>query len=163
MASAYSGLSAAASYYGGGIPDQRSFKAVQTGGPSGGCIPEDMLEQCQQYHEQLVETAAESSEEMMDKYLEAGELSIEEIFEGLRLQTLANEIVCVFCGSAFKNKGVQSMLDGIVDLMPSPVDVPPIKGVLPGKKLDARLSLSWSHACQRKSSLLHACGWPTDR
>ena len=96
-------------------------------------IPEDMLEECQQYHEQLVETAAEASEELMDKYLEEGELSIEDIFSGLRQQTLANEIVCVFCGSAFKNKGVQSMLDGIIDLMPSPVDVPPIKGVLDDK------------------------------
>ena len=96
-------------------------------------IPEDMLSQCQEYHEALVETAAEASEEMMDKYLEEGELSVEDIFEGLRLQTLANEVVCVFCGSAFKNKGVQSMLDGIVDLMPSPVDVPAIKGVLDDK------------------------------
>jgi elongation factor G len=96
-------------------------------------IPEDMLEQCQQYHEALVETAAEASEEMMDKYLDAGELSVDEIFQGLRVQTLANEVVCVFCGSAFKNKGVQSMLDGIVDLMPSPIDVPAIKGVLDDK------------------------------
>jgi len=96
-------------------------------------IPEDMLAQCQEYHESLVETAAEASEEMMDKYLEEGELSVDEIFQGLRVQTLANEVVCVFCGSAFKNKGVQSMLDGIVDLMPSPVDVPAITGVLDDK------------------------------
>jgi elongation factor G len=96
-------------------------------------IPEDMQAQCQEYHESLVETAAEASEEMMDKYLEEGELSVDEIFQGLRVQTLANEVVCVFCGSAFKNKGVQSMLDGIVDLMPSPVDVPAITGVLDDK------------------------------
>ena len=96
-------------------------------------IPEDMLSQCQEYHEALIEAAAEGTEELMDKYLEEEKLSVDEIFEGLRLQTLANEVVCVFCGSAFKNKGVQSMLDGIVDLMPSPLDVPAIKGVLDDK------------------------------
>jgi len=96
-------------------------------------IAADMLEQCQQHHETLVETAAEANEELMDKYLEEGDLSAEEILEGLRLQTLANEIVCVFCGSAFKNKGVQAMLDGVVDLMPSPQDVPAIKGILDDK------------------------------
>ena len=87
-------------------------------------IPDEMLEDCQQYHESLVESAAEANEALMDKYLEEGELSVEDILEGLRIQTLANEIVCVFCGTAFKNKGVQTMLDGIVDLMPSPLDVP---------------------------------------
>jgi elongation factor G len=96
-------------------------------------IAADMLDQCQQYHDALVESAAEANEELMDKYLEAGELSVEEILEGLRLQTLANEIVCVFCGSAFKNKGVQAMLDGIIDLMPSPQDVPAITGILDNK------------------------------
>ena len=96
-------------------------------------IAEDMLEDCQQYHESLVESAAEANEELMDKYLEEGELSVEDILEGLRIQTLANEIVCVFCGTAFKNKGVQTMLDGIVDLMPSPLDVPPITGILDDK------------------------------
>jgi elongation factor G len=96
-------------------------------------IAADMLDQCQQYHDALVESAAEANEELMDKYLEAGELSVEEILEGLRLQTLANEIVCVFCGSAFKNKGVQAMLDGIIDLMPSPQDVPAITGILDDK------------------------------
>jgi elongation factor G len=96
-------------------------------------IPDDMLEQCQSYHEALVESAAEANEALMDKYLEEGELSVEDILEGLRIQTLANEIVCVFCGSAFKNKGVQAMLDGIVDLMPSPLDVPAIKGILDDK------------------------------
>ena len=96
-------------------------------------IADDMLEQCQSYHEALVESAAEANEDLMDKYLEEGELSVEEILEGLRIQTLANEIVCVFCGSAFKNKGVQAMLDGIVDLMPSPLDVPAIKGILDDK------------------------------
>jgi len=96
-------------------------------------IAADMLDQCQEYHDALVESAAEANEELMDKYLEEGTLSVEDILEGLRLQTLANEIVCVFCGSAFKNKGVQAMLDGIVDLMPSPQDVPAIRGVLDDK------------------------------
>ena len=96
-------------------------------------IAEDMLEECQKYHESLVESAAEANETLMDKYLEEGELSVEDILEGLRIQTLANEIVCVFCGTAFKNKGVQTMLDGIVDLMPSPLDVPPITGILDNK------------------------------
>ncbi|MEN8711568.1 MAG: elongation factor G, partial [Arenicellales bacterium] len=96
-------------------------------------IADDMLEQCQKYHESLVESAAEANEALMDKYLEEGELSVEDILEGLRIQTLANEIVCVFCGTAFKNKGVQTMLDGIVDLMPSPLDVPPITGILDDK------------------------------
>ena len=96
-------------------------------------IAEDMLEDCQNYHETLVESAAEANEELMDKYLEEGELSVDDIVEGLRIQTLANEIVCVFCGTAFKNKGVQTMLDGIVDLMPSPLDVPAIKGILDDK------------------------------
>ncbi|MEA1889020.1 MAG: elongation factor G [Pseudomonadota bacterium] len=96
-------------------------------------IAADMLDQCQEYHDALVETAAEANEELMDKYLEKEDLSVEDILQGLRLQTLANEIVCVFCGSAFKNKGVQAMLDGIVDLMPSPLDVPPITGILDDK------------------------------
>ncbi len=96
-------------------------------------IAADMIDQCQEYHDALVETAAEANEGLMDKYLEEGELSVEDILEGLRLQTLANEIVCVFCGSAFKNKGVQAMLDGIIDLMPSPQDVPAIKGILDDK------------------------------
>jgi elongation factor G len=96
-------------------------------------IAADMIEQCQEYHEALVESAAEANEELMDKYLETGDLSVEDVIEGLRLQTLANEIVCVFCGSAFKNKGVQAMLDGIIDLMPSPQDVPAITGILDDK------------------------------
>jgi elongation factor G len=96
-------------------------------------IAADMLDQCQEYHEALVESAAEANEELMDKYLENEDLSVEDILEGLRIQTLANEIVCVFCGSAFKNKGVQAMLDGIVDLMPSPLDVPAITGILDDK------------------------------
>jgi len=92
-------------------------------------IPADMLDQCQILREQLVEAAAEASEELMDRYLEDGELSIEDIKAGIRQRTLANEITPMFCGSAFKNKGVQAVLDGVVDYLPSPVEVPAIKGV----------------------------------
>jgi len=92
-------------------------------------IPEDMVAQCEEYREQMVEAAAEANEELMDKYLEEGDLSAEEIRQGLRIRTLSNEIVPALCGSAFKNKGVQAMLDAVIDFMPSPVDVPAIKGV----------------------------------
>jgi len=93
-------------------------------------IPEDMLPECQEWREKMIESAAEANEELMEKYLEGSELTNEDIKKGLRLRTLANEIVPTLCGSAFKNKGVQAMLDAIVDFMPSPVDVPAIKGVL---------------------------------
>jgi elongation factor G len=92
-------------------------------------IPADLQAECVKWREHMVESAAEANEELMDKYLENGELSREEIKEGIRVQTLNNEIVPAFCGSAFKNKGVQAMLDAIVDYMPSPVDVPAIKGI----------------------------------
>ena len=94
-------------------------------------IPTELADTCQQLREELTEVAAEASEELMDKYLESGELSVEDIKQGIRIRTLANEIVPAYCGSAFKNKGVQAMLDAVIDFMPSPVDVPPIKGVLP--------------------------------
>ena len=81
----------------------------------------------------MIEAAAEASEELMEKYLEEGDLSIEEIKQGLRSQTLANEIIPVFCGSAFKNKGVQAVLDAVIEYMPSPLDVPAIKGVIKTK------------------------------
>jgi len=96
-------------------------------------IPEDLADLAKEWHEKMVESAAEASEELMDKYLDAGDLSPEEIKEGLRTRTLANEIIPVLCGSAFKNKGVQAMLDAIVEYMPSPVDVPAIKGILDDK------------------------------
>jgi len=96
-------------------------------------IPADIADKCAELREQMVEVAAEANEELMDKYLEAGVLSAEEIKEGLRQQTLNNEIVPCFCGSAFKNKGVQAMLDAIVEYMPSPLDVHAIKGVLDDK------------------------------
>ena len=92
-------------------------------------IPDDLKDKSDKLHEQLVETAAEANEELMEAYLNNGELSRQQIIEGLRLQTLSNEIVLVSCGTAFKNKGVQSMLDSVIDFMPSPLDVPAIKGI----------------------------------
>ena len=97
---------------------------------SEGEIPPALQALCEEKREAMVEAAAEANEELMEKYLETGELSAEEIRQGIRLRTLANEIVPAFCGSAFKNKGVQAMLDAVIDYMPSPVDVPPIKGHL---------------------------------
>jgi len=96
-------------------------------------IAPDMLDECEMYREQLIEAAAEASEELMDKYLEEGTLSEQEIKEGIRLQTLSNQIVPAFCGSAFKNKGVQALLDAVVEYMPSPMDVPAITGILDDK------------------------------
>ena len=93
-------------------------------------VPGDMLDVCQEWRERMVEAAAEASEELMEKYLESGDLSADEIHAGLRARTLANEVVPTLCGSAFKNKGVQAMLDAIVYYMPSPLDVPAIKGIL---------------------------------
>ena len=93
-----------------------------------GDIPEDLAAQAQEWRERMVEAAAESSEELMDKYLETGELSEEDICSGLRKRTIGLEIIPMLCGSAFKNKGVQAMLDAVIDYLPSPVDVPPIKG-----------------------------------
>ena len=78
----------------------------------------------------MIEAAAEASEELMNKYLEEGELTEEEIKQGLRIRTIKNEIVPVLCGSAFKNKGVQAMLDAVIEYLPSPPDVPAVKGTL---------------------------------
>jgi len=96
-------------------------------------IPPDMIDACNDWREKMIESAAEASEELMEKYLEEGELSQEDIRKGLRIRTLDNEIVPTLCGSAFKNKGVQAMLDAIVDYMPAPCDVDAIKGVLDDK------------------------------
>ena len=96
-------------------------------------IPQDMLDECSKWREQMLEAAAEASENIMDKYLEEGDLSEDELHQGIRIRTLAGEIVPVFCGSAFKNKGVQAMLDAVVYYMPSPIDVPAITGILDDK------------------------------
>ncbi len=93
-------------------------------------IPEDMVEASNKHREDIVEAAAEANDELMEKYLEDGELSVDEIKAGLRARTIANEIVPAYCGSAFKNKGVQAMLDAVVELLPSPTEVVTIKGVL---------------------------------
>jgi elongation factor G len=89
-------------------------------------IPEELKAECESLREELVEAAAEANDELMELYLDSAELSEEEIKKGLRLRTLSNEIVLILCGSAFKNKGVQAMLDAVVDYLPSPVDVPDI-------------------------------------
>ncbi|GIX31529.1 MAG: elongation factor G 1 [Porticoccaceae bacterium] len=94
-------------------------------------IPEELRETCEQLREQMVEAAAEASEELMEAYLESGELSEEQIRAGLRARTIAGEIVPVLGGSAFKNKGVQAVLDAVIDYLPSPIDIPPVKGVTP--------------------------------
>ena len=86
-------------------------------------IPDDLKDVCQKWRENMLESAAEANEELMNKYLETGDLSEEEIKTGLRIRTLASEIVPMMCGSAFKNKGVQAMLDSVIELMPSPTDV----------------------------------------
>ncbi len=93
-------------------------------------IPDDIKADCEKWHESLLEAAAEANEKLMDDYLEKGTLNEADIHEGLRIRTLANEIVPTLCGSAFKNKGVQAMLDGVIRYMPSPEDVPAIKGML---------------------------------
>jgi len=91
-------------------------------------IPAELADEAKEWHGKMVEAAAEANEELMNKYLESGELSIEEIKKGLRLRTISNEIVPMLCGTAFKNKGVQAMLDAVIDYLPSPVDIPPVKG-----------------------------------
>ncbi|WP_340615808.1 elongation factor G [Xenorhabdus entomophaga] len=97
-------------------------------------IPADMLELAEEWHQNLVESAAEASEDLMDKYLGGEELTEEEIKVALRKRVLANEIILVTCGSAFKNKGVQAMLDAVIDYLPAPTDVESIKGMLPDGK-----------------------------
>jgi len=91
-------------------------------------IPPELAAEAKEWREKLVEAAAEANEELMNKYLQTNELSIEEVKKGLRLRTINNEIVPMLCGSAFKNKGVQAMLDAVIDYLPSPLDIPPVKG-----------------------------------
>ena len=117
-----------------GVIDLIEQKAIYWNGDDMGAtfelkeIPDDMAAACHEAREHMIEVAAEGDDELMEAYLEAGELSADEIRKGLRLRTLRNEIVPVLCGSAFKNKGVQAMLDAVVHYLPSPLDVPPIKG-----------------------------------
>ncbi len=122
-----------------GLVDLLSMKAIYWNEEDRGVtyesrdIPAELQSQAGMLREEMMEAAAEANEELMEKYLEEGELSIEEIKLGIRLRTLANEVVPCFCGSAFKNKGVQAMLDAVVDYMPAPTDVPAICGHLNDK------------------------------
>ncbi len=92
-------------------------------------IPADLLETAKIWREKMLEAAAEASEELMNKYLEEGDLSEDDIKAGIRIRTIASEIQPMYCGSAFKNKGVQRMLDAVIEFMPSPIDIPPVGGV----------------------------------
>ncbi|MCL7750773.1 elongation factor G [Guyparkeria hydrothermalis] len=94
-------------------------------------IPAELQDDAETYREQMVEAAAESSEELMEKYLENGELTEDEIKQGLRQRTLENDIIPALCGTAFKNKGVQRLLDAVIEFLPAPTEVPDIKGELP--------------------------------
>jgi elongation factor G len=122
-----------------GVVDLVQMKAVYWDEASRGMeyelreIPDELLELCAEWRETMIEAAAEGSEELMEKYLEGGELTAEEIQWGLRARTLRSEIVPMMCGSAFKNKGVQAMLDAVIDYMPSPADVAAIRGILDDK------------------------------
>ena len=109
-------------------------------------IPENLLDKCNKLREEMVEAAAEANEELMDAYLESGELSEEQIKEGLRIRSLSNEIILALCGSAFKNKGVQAVLDAVIDFLPAPDEVKAIEGVIPNNSEEEEQSDS------RKSS-----------
>jgi elongation factor G len=116
-----------------GVVDLIKMKAVYWDDASQGMkfdyreIPADLKAECDKWRENMVEAAAEANEDLMNKYLEEGSLSEEEILKGLRMRTIAFEIVPMVCGSAFKNKGVQAMLDKVIELMPAPTDIPPTK------------------------------------
>ena len=118
-----------------GVVDLRKMKAIIWDEASQGMkfrfeeIPADLLEEAKKWRENMMEAAAEASEELMNKYLEEGDLTEEEITHGLRVRTIASEIQPMMCGTAFKNKGVQRMLDAVIELMPSPIDIPPVKGM----------------------------------
>jgi len=101
-------------------------------------IPAELEGLAKEWREKMLESAAEANEELMNKYLDSGELSVEEIKRGLRMRTIASEIVPMLCGSAFKNKGVQAMLDAVIEYMPAPTDIPPVKGELENGKEGAR-------------------------
>lgn len=127
-----------------GVVDLVKMKAIHWDTASQGTvfeyreIPAELREQAETARNFMVEAAAEASETLMDKYLNEGELSEEEILAGLRERTLRVEVVPVYCGTAFKNKGVQAMLDGVIQLLPSPTDRPPVQGVDENEKEDSR-------------------------
>lgn len=117
-----------------GVVDLRLMRAIIWDEASQGMtfsyepIPENLLATANEWREKMVSEAAEASEALMTEYLETGDLTVDEITQGLRIRTIAGEIQPMMCGSAFKNKGVQRMLDAVVELMPSPVDIPPVSG-----------------------------------
>ncbi|WP_201586662.1 elongation factor G [Psychrobacter jeotgali] len=122
-----------------GVVDLISMKALYWDTESQGMkfeareIPAELLEKATEWRNNLVESAAEANEELMDKYLEGEELTPEEIHDAIRQRTIANEIIPMLCGTAFKNKGVQRMLDAVIEYMPAPMDVPEIAGILNDK------------------------------
>ena len=101
-------------------------------------VPKELVDEAREWREKMVEAAAEANDELMHKYLEGHDLSIEDIKRGLRVRTIKNEIVPMLCGTAFKNKGVQAMLDAVIDYLPSPLDIPPVKGENDDGKPDTR-------------------------
>ena len=129
-----------------GVIDLVKMKAIYWDGDDMGttfteeAIPEDLASLADEWREKMIESAAEANEELMDKYLEEGELTEEDIKTGLRIRTLANEIVPCLCGSAFKNKGVQTMLDAVVDFLPAPNEVKAITGMLENEEEGSRKS-----------------------
>ncbi len=126
-----------------GVVDLVKMKAISWNADDQGLtfteedVPEDLLEQAEEYREKLVEAAAEANDELMEKYLDGAELDNEDIKAGIRARTLANEIVPALCGSAFKNKGVQTMLDAVIDYLPAPDEVKAIKGFLDDGETEA--------------------------
>ena len=129
-----------------GVVDLIKMKAIYWDGDDMGTtfelkdIPEDMQNMANEWREKMVESAAESNEEIMDKYLEEGDLSEEDIIKGLRERTLNNEIVPCLCGSTFKNKGVQTMLDAVIDYLPAPNEVKAVTGILDNEEEGSRES-----------------------
>jgi elongation factor G len=130
-----------------GVVDLVKMKAIYWDDASQGMkfefreIPEELLPLAKEWREKMVEAAAEADEDLTHKYLEGHQLSVEDIKKGLRKRTIANEIVPMLCGSAFKNKGVQAMLDAVIDYMPAPTDIPPVTGELDnGKQGERRAS-----------------------
>jgi elongation factor G len=129
-----------------GVVDLIKMKAIYWDEASQGMkfdyreIPAELQAQAEEWREKMIEAAAESTEEMMNKSLESGDLSEEEIIKGLRTRTIACEIQPMLCGTAFKNKGVQRMLDAVIDLLPSPVDIPPVDGLKENGEPDTRVA-----------------------
>jgi elongation factor G len=127
-----------------GIVDLVRMKAIYWDESSQGMkfeikdIPADVKALADEWHEKMVEAAAEANEDYMHKYLEGHKLSLEEIKNGLRARTIKGEIVPMLCGSAFKNKGVQAMLDAVIDYLPSPIDIPPVRGIKENGQPDER-------------------------